>query len=566
MSKKSILIISTCLCFYALQILAQEVPYPYEQCNWQNRDFTNRIVRESQNFSHHQTEAKAICLNCRRASFQKNHLNSAMRTLNQATDIPEICFLAGALSQITKQPHKSPDNWYYCPGSRSGLTRERMRFTGSDCSRNDYSPCKLDESNGRDFFENFKKDSEAKKNPWAFAQRPCLSKDYIRMTAKAFNETANCFGFNSKEDKGQLFALMQHQSSFLLNKKTKNQTAGCYGQLNSAHITSINSYIHTPEISSKYHKIYEDMIKKCPHFTSKINLLNHCRKPNQTVYAYRRCLKKKPNSEALMCQTSQDPYSCLFYTLYNIKKYKLSIKTKLDQHQDAKTVEHSHIGKHFKWPVKINEMLIVKGNVKGRAHYLKRTLGNNAFINDLRSVSGTKRSFSVNGVYKDSTPVIRAFNKFTFPSLSHFQFNSRDTQVKKVKIFDEHKLKWAFLHLAHDKGISIIHSHLTPFMQHMKGQIMKNEKYKSQILAGDSLDMSIFIKEFNAYAKTYEIEGKEQPANLLHNVSQGLNSLTNKDDQLEKGIKAIYKFQDFNSKEINNFTKLTKKHCPTKLL
>ena len=197
-----------------------------------------------------------------------------------------------------------------------------------------------------------KKKVDAQKTPWAFAQRPCLSKDYIRMTAKAFNETANCFGFNSKEDKEQLFALMNHQSSFFLNKKAKDKAAGCYGQLGNIHIANINSYIYDPSIHKEYHKIYQDVVKKCPHIINKINLLSRCQELSKNIHAYRKCLLKEPHSDALMCQTSQDPYSCLFYTLYNIKKYELNIKTELADHHDIqlekKTAKQAEIAKQFK--------------------------------------------------------------------------------------------------------------------------------------------------------------------------------------------------------------------------
>ena len=50
-------------------VFAQKIPYPYEQCNWENKDFTDRIVKESQDFSSHKTEAKATCLSCHKSKF-----------------------------------------------------------------------------------------------------------------------------------------------------------------------------------------------------------------------------------------------------------------------------------------------------------------------------------------------------------------------------------------------------------------------------------------------------------------------------------------------------------------
>ena len=178
----------------------------------------------------------------------------------------------------------------------------------------------------------------------------------------------------------------------------------------------------------------------------------------------------------------------------------------------------------------------------------------------LLCLSKKNSNYTVEGLYKNSTHVIEAFNKFDF------QYHSKDFQNQKLQIFDKQKLKWAFVNLAHNAGANIIQSHFASFMKYMKDQIVQNEDYQKTILSGKSLNLSVFNKEFSAYAKLHKLDGQNNPANLLHNVSQGLNNLTNKNKQLEEGIKSIYKFQDFQSKQINSFSHAVREHCPTTLL
>ena len=564
MSQANILIyfILSFISIYTFASPVKKLAIPYEKCSWDSHGFTNRLVRESQDFTSRKTEARALCIDCNKKISYQNKTNQYLLStissaINQANDIPEICFLAGALSQIAKQPTKYSNKWHYCLGASSNEIRKKMYFTGKNCSRENYESCLLDEPSLKNPLDRTNQEIKWQKQPWSFAQRPCLNKDYIGMTAKAFNETANCFGFSNKKDKEKLFAFMNNQSSFLLNKKpASNKARSCYGQVSAKQITSANAYIQYPKIYPKYHKIYQDAIDKCPHLSTKANLISSCAsRKNSSVHNYRKCLSKTTHSDALMCQTSQDAYSCLFYSLFTFKKYQNNINKIFEQVQDPainlKSDKNKELSKLFKWPVKFNEVLTVKGDFKGTIP----AFTDNVFLNSLNRKSLMTKELEVSAVYKSSSPIIKTLNQHGL------QYDKTKLKVHKVQVFDKYQLKWFFMHLAKKEGKVVINQHLPGFMKYMKDKILEKEDYKKLILKGRSLHSSVLISEFNQYAKENKLKMQEEPAKLAHNINQKLKILGTREN-LTKGIKHIYKNQDFNRADIAAFKDLIKQHCP----
>ena len=232
----------------------QKEDYPYEKCNWKNKSFTDRLIQESQDFSSYQTEAQTPCTDCVKNNTQNNRSsldlihNGMMHSVTKPNDIPDICFLAATLRGSSKN-FQGLSRYYYCPNAN---THKRT---------NKYKP-------------------EPKK-PSMLPRRPCLDKNYISMTAKAFNEMTNCFGYTGKKDKERLFSLMNHESAFLLNVRPLGGTARCYGQMQNAAIIDIQSFIHyghKVDQFQPYLKIYKDALKNCPYLTGKIVKTSACKK------------------------------------------------------------------------------------------------------------------------------------------------------------------------------------------------------------------------------------------------------------------------------------------------
>ena len=85
------------------------------------------------------------------------------------------------------------------------------------------------------------------------------------MTATAFHEMANCFEL-SPEDRRTVFALLSHESSFILNARSQDKKEGtrCYGAIAGSTFQTMNKYIYTRDnnIKDSYH-CHSTTVDKC---------------------------------------------------------------------------------------------------------------------------------------------------------------------------------------------------------------------------------------------------------------------------------------------------------------
>ena len=373
------------------------------------------------------------------------------------------------------------------------------------------------------------------------------------MTAKAFNETANCFGFSSKKDKKQLFALMNHQSAFLLNKKQEGDHTGrCYGQITNDMIEDIHVGIkykdYIPIDHLKEHQnIYQSVLEKCPHLTGKVIHLNDCQKYKK-IDDFRKCFKQKKNADTVKCKTSQDAYSCLFYTMYNTRKNEANLNHKLshpsifleNRQKMKKSKEFQKIAKDFKYPIQLNEMVTVRGTV---------------------TKYGKKKNIEY--VFGDVNEIFDAFNK------SNVQYRVEDLKIKKVKLFEEDQLKWAFLNLAHNGGLDIIFS-FQNFMWSVKEYISLSgmnrkdiRKYKQRILSGKHLDLKSLSDLYKEYMGD-SMKDIPEFTQLINHIEKSLKSVTN-EKQLVNSINKLDKEKGFNAEKIKGFVQQVRNACPSKL-
>ena len=165
----------------------------YEQCDWKNKAYTERLIRESQKLFP-KTEACSDCF-----MPEKKGQNWWFEWINdfflwpKEEDIPVECFFASGTKTLTKGPGSK--NYYYCKSKKSMKPLEKMRLTDSRGKRRYVSP-----------------------------RKPCLNFPYTLMTSKAFHYMTDCFDFSQRE-KNYLFALFNRESSFILNNRSKDMPA-----------------------------------------------------------------------------------------------------------------------------------------------------------------------------------------------------------------------------------------------------------------------------------------------------------------------------------------------------
>ena len=256
---------------------------PYEVCSEKNQAWTDRFITKASASSDEGTEA-GYCEggNCRMEDQSFDAIEEIYEGAfhrGKRGDIPSLCFYGSMLRNKKKGARV-----YNCKESTQENPFPR------------------------------------KKN----GARPCFNEDYVTATAKAFNEVTDCFDF-SKKEKDRFFALLNHESSFLLNARSSTN-ARCFGQLTLNNIKDTNSFIYFRERMSDdaqiYGRIYESAVQKCPELKSKVIPPEIARaKAGEKTDRKREetAMEKMNNSASLTCGVTHDPLSCLFYSAYSWK-------------------------------------------------------------------------------------------------------------------------------------------------------------------------------------------------------------------------------------------------------
>ena len=344
----------------------------YEACNWKNNAYTQRVIDETSNYCTAGSTAWPACLNkelllsCRVDPFQisdfsqikelqKTVMTDARIYTKKDNEIPKACFLASAVMGLNQYPPET-SSYQYCHSSKSYETCKSMTFKNKKLKEEICNPNQPPNK------------SNIRNRP------PCLDDRYIDLTAKVFNKVADCFDFTNKKDKERLFALFHHESRFLLNKIEEppctqscrvkqngeekcnmdcqrkkiasgevKSTAHCFGQLHNKTIKTLNQYINFPDDPAfrnilKYPQIYESAEEKCP-FLKKAVIPSPSSLEGTSLWPTDTFFKAHdPFKENIICKTSQDPYSCLFYSIYNIKVNLQSISNILENSPDINTI------------------------------------------------------------------------------------------------------------------------------------------------------------------------------------------------------------------------------------
>ena len=497
------------LVFYLIlhiSIAHSETTASYEICEEKRRAWTDGVAKEADQFnlykSSNTTEASAPCTECVRGKTAFLDSRSEVKQIGNislpfsSNDVPSICFHASSLLAVDVDKSRL----YGCENKNSEWPERNYRM------------------------------------------RPCLHKNYIDMTAKAFNKVADCFSF-SLEEKKAIFALFNHESHFILNAKS-DENARCYGQMTMKSIKYVNQNIYYRNHGYQYGDIYRDAVTNCPGLEDKVippNLVTETRF-NDTR------LKRKMKRASITCGLTQDPHACLFYSMFNVKINLKEFNNKYNEIPDymgSRRELSEKIEEDFQLPVMLNEVLVVKGTIKNKT---------------------TGKIETIEKVFWDETQVHDEFKGI--------EYDIGSLEIKKVPVFKKQNLKNAFLHYAHNGGRSIVATHLKVFVEGVKKRVagirtskdqiscsedQKCSRYRSSLKQGQSLDISDLQDTFVPYVRRNRLTNEGELINFTQKVEQDLGFVHNTENEISNHLRQIKTSPDFDK---SDFINQVKNSCP----
>ena len=442
---------SVCLLLLCMNFLTQKTfAYIYEECSWINHNYTERLFENGEIFQN-KIEAEInnfcdeICLeNQIRADFLSyswwEHNSHKFNTVihNNKNTIHPLCFY---ISMI-RSAYWKEDKFYYCYSSQDSKSLDYMSFSCQET----LDSCKLS-------------NNPLEVNTTENRRRHCLNENYIQLTARSFNTMTDCFGF-SKAEKKQLFALFNHESSFLVNARSKYE-AKCYGQLIKSKFQDINKYIYFRETNKweNYSQIYKDVVNKCPTLVHKIipkDILED-KTPNLLK------LQEFNNKANFTCGVTHDIHSCLFYSLYAMKINFVGFNKiyYLEENEDFTIPIPQQLKDDFQLPIQLNEVITVKGKVTSKI---------------------TGKTIAGEWIVTSHEDLYNLFYE-------NYSYDINNLKIEKINLFSYKTLKYHFTQTAHNAGISLIDNVFMHFMKHTKGKITNNKLCIKEDTNAQHIDM-----------------------------------------------------------------------------
>ena len=495
---------------------------PFEQCNWTNTRHTNEVVKDH-SFFHLSDPLQNILKNWSEFKNKKNskeanqefaYLSSSYddfmlsffqesvkNSLLSDKDVPLECFFASAIKGSNL--YKPGKNFYYCEKDSNQIKNISV-IDNKDQPRN------------------------------ILPRRACLNKDYIYLTARAFNKTAECFGFTDLE-KEDIFKLFNHESSFLHNIKS-NTGAKCYGQLTTIAIKEVNKqiYFSNTKKPKTYSYIFNEVIKKCPGLQKAVLNPKIYENTKTSISEFNQIISQSPAS----CKITQNPYSCLFYSFYNIRINMDAIQKILKgptSHSKTNKIPKEFKDK-FLLPVPLNSMLGVTN--------------------------------SKDMIFWDDSEVWNTFKNYS---------KKEDLKnIRKLALFkNEAEVKELFNFWTYNGGISIAKDYMISFIKQLKKSIAKSCpkdsqtkicQYRFSILRGEGVSTEDIKKDFQAYIqKNYKLQEsksrRKEVINFANNVEKSLNYLYNRNGLFKTHLKNLV--PNLTDQEISNFQNHLKEVCPS---
>ena len=505
--------------------------YEDKQCSPKNRDFTNRITL---NILEASTEMGAVsCILCPYSIENPPNYVQSITELPSPKPIviPDICFYAGMLRSTALN-----NSYYQCPKPSAPANQAF-----------------LSQENAL-----------------------CLTEDYVRMTAQAFNETADCFGFTDKEKK-DLFATINHESAYMLNIKSKTG-ALCYGQMTSKTFQNLNKFIYARNDKTwgDYGAVINQVFNNCDSLKSKVipQKIATIRENNKD---YKKCYSPKPcyncctQSSAKYCSNKTDKGKIPKYTKCGEGNHSESVcctKTggvenclscweKCEKTGDP-CLPCSHcsdsladqaprlcsltsdpyscffysmlnlklnMSEFDKWynyhPTYLPNVEVEEEFIEKYGETLKR---NQIYVVKGKLIGGVSGNTYENMVFQHY--------KEMYEVLPHLGQGSIIEEHTPVTLFDPEELRTHFTHTAHNGGRSIVIETFIDFMKTIKSKVsagtscnenLECKKLRDKILSGTPLSLSDLRREWSHYADKKIQRHSESKSNFNNEAKDFMN-------------------------------------------
>ena len=512
-----------------------EYTIPYEQCNNITQGYTDMVTNQEsvRDFQRCGRDFSSGTDNCdSRGTFAPaiQALNLHIEEICPDThslrlrDIPPICFYASMLRRRVTNAEiggklAGRENFYYCKKPSSKRISIDMGFSCENVEN--INTCHL---------------NEQKANRYIYPRSFCLNNNYVNMTAKAFHEVADCFGFNSEETR-TLFATYNHESAFLLNNRSHTD-ARCYAQITEKVHRTLNRYIYARNNVASYVDkeganwylqagILNDAFRTCPNLATKVI-------PPEVLQFTNAIENYKIDSQItdpanFNCASTHDPYTCLFYSMYHSKIHTTKLNSNL--RSDIESENERPFPKQFK-PTNVNEVFIVEGSFKDLSTNQLRTMPPTIYqnLNDVERNLLYRPKEQCQTCLNQCRKNAPATDTSGTPSLACTQsccgkIDPTNLTVKIVKVFPDNQLRNNFTQIAHNGGNTVANVHAQRFLSTLTRYIScesgcdddtDSEKvrmgcdhchtYRETILNGGTLDADVFHKEWERYVDYVEYE------------------------------------------------------------
>ena len=357
-------------------------------------------------------------------------------------------------------------------------------------------------------------------------KKHCINKAYVDAISSTFFDMSYCFNLN-KQDQVDFFYLINHESGFILNAKSETG-ATCLGQLTSDYVEEINEKIKGQR-KAHYPHFYKEVLDRCPGLEAKV----------------------LSNLKYVDCKTTHDPYTCLFYTFFDLKTNYNTIVESLNEPLDymgkrgafSKTMKQA-----FQLPLKLNEILLVKGVLRGK---------------------------KVNWVFWDDSELFDLIQKYKWTEEALISL-----EVTKLPLFqDSDKISRMINLWAHNGGGSVARNTGRIMVRKLKQAISrgcpKTSKtricaFRKKIQSGESLSAKEAYPYFRSYLlKRYPSESstrKKQVANYVRKIISDSDVLFDKEsdskDRYQEEFLDIKENLNGTKKDQNQFVNHFREICP----
>ena len=357
------------------------------------------------------------------------------------------------------------------------------------------------------------------------SRKLCINESYINMIHKAWTDMSLCFKYGPERQK-EIFHLINQESGGILNVRSSTG-ARCLGQITIDYVKTINNIIRSVDRKNplRYSEIYREVSQRCPKVKEKI----------------------LTNINSITCQTSMDPYTCLFYTFYGLEKNHRIMQENLMSNSDyiGNKEFPEGITKKYHLPIKLNEMLHITGTTK----------------------NGNEFSWMI----WDDSELYHLWKKID---------DTKALKIRKTPLFkNQQNIEQMFNYWAHNGGQSLVRSSLIKRIERLKRSISQSCKANSkenrclarqQMEEGRGINSGLALEMFSDDLKaTYpskRASRKKEVSEYVQNIMASNQKVFNYKEKSEDTNVMLSLYQknqpNLNEDTAENFQKQISNICP----